>query len=404
MLTAFLLVWAMFPALDLMAADTRSRLQRNDKLERAILFSGHNLNTSLFLGMLDGVLDAGKAVDVIVASCGGAIGAAVVHAIPEPSERLEFVKSPEFHQYLRTIELNDVSLPEFLRRRSGIRRVAAGNSRKRAQILRREVLAEEARRPVPDVFEFALMKFEPRNVPDRFHVPIVRDGIRIVIVAARLEFSREDVGQLRPFTEPLFTETYFTDEHTARLLMGVPSFTASAYPLSAMAADTSVVSGVNLAHAVGASVADPIVVKPIEIEGQLYMTGAVNIDPVAVAKRLAHEVIARYPTPWDGFLEQPILMATFGFDGNAVRALVTGGEADYWIDVTDGDFPSLSPGGKFNLTANPARTIAFRSGVPEAHEDYVRIVEAQYRYGRARAKEAVANPGSKSHIRMPIEK
>lgn len=369
---------------------------------RAIVFSGESINTALFLGMLDAVIDAGKTVDVIIASCGGAIAAAIVSAVPERRERLPLLKSREFYGFLRGLELYDIGLPEFLSRAGKIKRTAKRIEKTRRKMLTPSGAGQTASRPVPDAYGFSLATFDVATIPLPLDKSMDSGTLPIVVVASRLEFDEDDVGESWPFAAPLFTEVFFTDPDTASMLSGLPSFAGTIYPLSAVSTDTDVVTGVALVPALRASIANPLMLTPVLIDGRYYMTGAINIDPNNVARHLADEVIARYPPPWGGFIDKPLLMVTFGFDSDEVRRAVLGTDVDHWIDMSDTAYPKLGPGAAFNATINPGRMIALRSRVPEQFEEYRQIVDAQYALGYARGKEAVANRGTRSHIRRPF--
>jgi hypothetical protein len=367
----------------------------------ALVVSGENINTPLFIGILDGLEAQGKKVDVIVASCGGSLAAALAQAVPDRDERLRFLTSREYHAKLLGIQMDDPSLFAFAKRLLAMRGQAS-QQRKRIP---------EGQRWVPDVFSYSLLHLDESflSLPElgggKNFSPTAK--YRAVIVAAQVLFPSADSGAFAPAEKKLFRETFFTDVDTASYLEGLPSFVGENDPASSLAPDTQVYTQLTLAEAARASITDPLLVNPPSLRGAYYLTGAVNIDPINVAKRLAREVVARYPTAYDSAIEQPALMAAFAFDGNAIREKALAQDVDYWVDGTAG-FPSMALGPQPNILGalkhfNPGRTYKFGSKVPATYEDFVKLVREQYEAGFRSAQEALrASRGDVSHIKKPL--
>jgi hypothetical protein len=275
---------------------------------------------------------------------------------------------------LRGLDLNDITLFEFFDQLQGLRTASSINMSKNSRV-----------RVMPrDTFNFSLLRIKHEFA--RVNLPFSARGPRAVIVAARMEMRPSEAGHSLPFERKLFTETYFTDPQTARLIQNVKSFTGMEFPQSAMNIETEVISDKSLEQAVRASIAEPLLTAPQRIDGQYYMGGAADLNPLDLARTLADEVIARSVTPFDERIAVPAIEATFGFNPNRVGARVTEVGVDRWIDVPEGTYPSLSPTAKFDLwgaliNLNPGRLVKLSSLVPGTYAEYVKVFDHQYRKG-----------------------
>src|SRR3989338_3547271 len=349
------------------------------RYQRALVFPGGGFQIAMFLGMVEEAELQGKKIDVVIGTCGGAIAAAIVNAFLSNEERKVFVQSEKFYRSLQSNKLEHTSI--FW----GLGRVIKNfwgllpfNDR------------------VPDVFNEVLLQ-----VPEHLDLPnlnkrFLPSGIRAVIVGSRMYFATEDVGSRRN-GEQLFQEVFFTDEETAQLLQGFQSAVGTGFAGSSVMRETDVVLGVFPVTAARASVADPYLVRPIKLNDYYYMTGAIDLYPLEVAHQLAGEVLMPFSYGLTPFVEQPAYYNAFRYNIFERLRQVTSGYATHWIDITDqsevADNYGFDPYPDFSASV-------LVSGLPDNHEEYVKMVQALWEHGKNRMREALqTEKNSKAHIR-----
>ncbi|MBY0470105.1 hypothetical protein K2X30_02980 [bacterium] len=391
--------------------------------KRAIVFAGNNLDTAEFLGIYDAAVDEGKAPDLIVASCGGSLAAMIIKAFPNRDERNAFMKSPTGYALYKTLANgNDLGVRDFISRKfyeidSFSRRnqnfFNNKNENTNAATLERTLEAEGQQityhqpwsRTVPNLFSKTAIDIaqdiSPAGARNRLNQRFTEgkggSDVSVVILGSRSHFGPQDIGKEVQANSPLFSEVHFTDEKTARYLKGSRAFAPSQFSGTAVADQVEVVTDATLAEAARASVSDPWLVAPLKKDGQYYFTGATNINPNNVAKKLASQVIGNYSTAFDDFLAQNVLYAAFGFDGNAVLKRQFVVPTTYSVDMTDKNsrgFPQVSPQWWKN------KNLEVKMGPPSTLSEFKEIFDVQYAAGKRLAKEALLQgPYYRGHIK-----
>ena len=168
---------------------------------------------------------------------------------------------------------------------------------------------------------------------------------------------------------------------------------------------TATLTNLTLSQAARISVSDPYYMNPVKIDGTYYLSGAIDLYPLEAAKLLGHEVTMGFARSFYTLTEQPATKSSFRYDNNARLRKVNDQEADYWIDLSDTSKMYARSG--FNPDVNilwgpisPFRaTIAL--GVPESYEEFVRMINEQWKFGKERAIEAFDRSAynDKTHIR-----
>ncbi len=365
---------------------------------RAMVFSGKSNNTALFLGMFDAATDAGQPPDVVIGSCGGSIGAALIHLDEDRTSRLDFLKSQDYYKQLRDLPITTMNGVEIWK------------------LLQREnTVARENRRPgqtfrtvLTDWFQVAFAQVG--NLFDhlsKFDVPFKNSGTHIVIISAQTLFPDPVDDQRFPAEKKLFREVFFADKAMLPLLQQLPSPVGKDFPESAVAFDTLAWTPSTVMQAIRASISDPLYIGPSHMDGETYFTGAIDLNPLPLAHILADAVITTYPSSFDALVETPIIQGVFDFNPNHLVAKSMQAGANAWVDFTDEAFPNLSPRGKLQLWASIQKMdlrsfLKIQSYIPRSYDEYVDAVEAQYRYGYVRTREALSRPpGDASHVRRP---
>jgi len=357
-----------------------------------LLFSGGSLDIHTLFGIYDAAVASGNPPDLLIATCGGALGAAIIRSIPDPAERAAFTASREFYDYMRKIRYTDLSLLDVY-----------SDLRKIAHLAVEQTDPASPHRVVPDAFfERSIMHPENRyhydEIDIRFDAP--RPGApEVVILANRLLYGREDVGKPVPPGTRLYVETVFCSERVARLLRAMPLRSAvnAAFPDSFIAPEVSYETEVPLGAAARHSYSDPYLVP---VDGP-YLTGAVNELTAYEITRLAREATIRYPPQWDR-IDGNLMKKFFGHDPWTATERYTSLYADRWVDTTDRDYKSLARNIGFAPTPRALATLGIRvtTNVPKLnHRRFLKLVEQQHEYGSGKYLQAAAAPrNSRDHI------
>jgi predicted acylesterase/phospholipase RssA len=337
-----------------------------------VVFPGGGFQIAMFLGMLEELERRGSRPDYLIGSCGGAVAAVIAKSFPSSPLRKQLIESNDFHRFLLEIDFHHNSLTEVLR--------VIGKSIWRT----RRPGSREASLPSNFLLDVPRDLFL-EGLAERFS----KDGPRVVIVTSKLN-SRG----------ALYQETYFTDPETAEKIRGMPSGVKLAGIQDSLVSPlTRVETEFSPAEAMRASIAGPHYISPLELNGHHFMTGAVNLYPIELAKRLGEFVIMPYSGRLDTLMESNIFKATFGFGKNFRHRVVTGQSASFWVDISDASRFYSS----YGMNPRPAlRSWKIRGAVPTDYEEYLRRVRALWEYGRSRMEEAMVAvaPGSKEHIRI----
>ena len=73
-------------------------LLQPQKYQQCMVLSGGGFRFGIYLGMYAAACDAGRAPGPVLASCGGAIAAAVIPTLPDPVDQKAWLASPEMHR------------------------------------------------------------------------------------------------------------------------------------------------------------------------------------------------------------------------------------------------------------------------------------------------------------------
>ena len=343
------------------------------KFHRCMVLAGGGFRFGAYLGMYAAACDAGKRPDVLLASCGGAIAAAIIHALPDDSSRRAWLCSTQMFDYCRQAR----STPHAALHRVLFRAAQRRFSAKFAPV-------------IPDIFTEYL--FEPPN----FALPLpsvvaYADQPALAIIGAKVLFTPIDVGKERG-GQKLFAETIFAHERVQQLLHSATPAVAEAQS-SAIAPQFCFESLSSLANSVLISTADVVYFPTAAHLGQRYSGGAIDLFPIEIARLLANEIIMELKGVLDQNFAQPAWRAIYGIDGNARIRQVQQTFADFWID-TRNIRQKLR-------TEQVQKRLEWRSGrialsPPKTHAEFIAQMQAQWRYGYQCGAAAFANPGVNS--------
>jgi predicted acylesterase/phospholipase RssA len=318
--------------------------------KRALIISGGGVSPGVALGIIQGLKDKGWNPDVIITTCGSSIASALLNVYPTNDAALEYAQSQEFQGTLRDIKVHTVNA-----------------LRMKKEFDRLEYAPDE----FPDLFGGDLLNFPETGkdfLPDvKFQA--TEGAPRFIMVAGKANFNPDsDIGDKR--TE-LYTETYFTDSETAKLLQGFKSPIKEAFPGSFLKSSTAVVTDRTVGEAARASISDPFLINPALLGSDYYFTGAIDLVPLKLAHELADEVISTTPNGFEDY-EENAVTAAFGFSQREATDLALRDQTVTFIDPYNVKKVSMDP--KNFL-------IWFHTGVPKIYSHFRNKIQKQYDFG-----------------------
>jgi predicted acylesterase/phospholipase RssA len=385
----------------------RPGLGQTKPFHRVLVLTGGGFKFLYEIGVYDALVDHGWKPDLIIATCGGAVAAAIIHGVPDRNERLALIQSPELLNGFRAF------------------RLTGGGFRDLERLIRKlshyKTGWETGSDVIPDLFSLTLFDNDSIALPfwQRPFSARSPDDPHVLIVGATLAFGPKDVGASRNGRK-LYHEAYFTDAEVAPYLEGFPSPIAQDYPESAVGPETFVFTQFTVGDAASISIRDPFLMKPVEYDGQYYAGGDVDLFPLELARRLGTQVVMTFNP---GFWGHEILGVgvTLGYDLNVRLRKVGHSEVDHWIDATRlgaGEFtldPRLKRGFpslfqlKDGLPRDQLLPFSRNSGNEKQQGHYVLTAEMEfmrrslvaYDKGYDRGVEAITEPapGSTGRIR-----
>lgn len=331
-----------------------------------MVMAGGGFRFGYYLGIYAALCETGRAPDLLLASCGGAIAAGTIQAFPDNAQRKAWLSSPAMYQFWLQLKSNE----------------QASISRALLAALKRRFFVKKAA-IIPDLFHDYL--FEVPEVLPWPEIPLVNSDLDVAIIAGKLLYGETEVGQPRG-SRKLFAETVFCSPRSAALLQGASS------PLSvdgdnAIAAQLIADTTMPMAQAMRASVSDMYYFRCHSYAGENYIGGVIDLFPIEVAKQLAEQVVMELKGPYDNFFSLPALRTVLGIDGNQRLRHVLQQSADLWVDTSDMTRALVENQiyKKVLWQKNKIKLI-----MPPSYEHYLKMIDAQWQYGYQRGISAKA--------------
>ena len=70
-----------------------------EKYQRCMVMAGGGFRFGIYLGMYAAACEAGRPPDLLLASCGGAMAAAIIHSLPDDRQRKAWLTSPQMYAF-----------------------------------------------------------------------------------------------------------------------------------------------------------------------------------------------------------------------------------------------------------------------------------------------------------------
>lgn len=284
--------------------------QQPERYQQALMLCGGGHQYPMLLGRYQALFDSGYRPDLLVATCGGSIIGHLIRAIDDPQQRLDWLSSEAMYRFW----LSQTAGP--------------GNKLHRLlpALLRRKILKNSSNHP-PDLESTWLFNFsapfptlpEPlANTPD------------ILVIGTQLNYNHSGLKQTH--SNAIFSEAVFCNERTASLVcantepsVSSPAVNAEWSKLqsapSAMARlskkianDLVIYQDVPPLISAQISVADCYYYAPVTYRDKQFIGGLMDLFPIELAQRCAHQVIAEKKADFDTLLASPAIKHVFGFD------------------------------------------------------------------------------------------
>ncbi len=349
-----------------------------------MVMAGGGFRFGIYLGMHAAACEAGQAPDLVLASCGGAIAAALIHNEPDPAQQRAWLASPEMYTFWSSI----APAP------------TATIGRILLDVAQRAIDTRAAPR-LPDLFNNYLHALpQLPALPQRAaSSPVAHPGPDVALIGSKLLYTAAEVGQRRG-QRKLFAQTVFCQARAAQLADGMPAPLGDAQwgntPVAPLVAtDTTMPLDV----AARISVSDMYYFACHPHGGTHYMGGVVDLFPIELAHRLAHRVVMEFKAPFDQLMSVPAWRAVLGTDANQRLRQVHAQQADVWIDTSD-IMQALDKPYMRNVLA--WRQNRVRLEPMPSYAELVQHMDDNWNYGYARGREAFARakPGSQKGMRL----
>jgi predicted acylesterase/phospholipase RssA len=144
-----------------------------------------------------------------------------------------------------------------------------------------------------------------------------------------------------------------------------------------------------MSQAVRVSITDPFYINPARIGKSYYWGGAVDLFPIETASELADEVLVNYPAGLYNAYEDLAISSVFGFAQSDRTQEAAKQNHVKWIDTS----------GTNKLAMDPTVIgFLFNTNIPKKYDDFMSLIDRQYKFGYQRGVEAVKLQKNKNNV------
>ncbi|MCB0393756.1 MAG: patatin-like phospholipase family protein, partial [Bdellovibrionales bacterium] len=247
--------------------------------EHALVLNGIGLDFGIHMGMIDALEDLGQKPDVLIGTCGGSVSAGIHQAFPDRNERLQFIASPEMHNFVTAPYEVSEDNPKM-------------GKLKYLKLAFKSFLRQwKLSNRVLNYFPYKMANLPQEAIPERVGGPIQgANGIKYITLAARTDLTPENIKGAKIKGQKYYDEVLFTDPETAPVLENYLSPIGLYFPESLVRTETIVKSDQPFSVAIRMGVSDPYVFEPGILDDGRYLTGSINLNPVELVKNKEKKV------------------------------------------------------------------------------------------------------------------
>lgn len=361
--------------------------QQTKPFSRVLVLSGGGLDTALYLGIIEGLAQKGWTPDLIIATCGSSIPAAILKAKGSLPAAKNFIEGESFRKLLQSVKVKrgnllDIAASIYLDDQNTI-----------PHLFGKPILSVPMHWPAePDLAKnFKFMSGGSAKTP------------ALAILAGHAYLGPHSVGAHVQGRKTM-REIVFTDPTTGWKMGQVlkTSFVGQQYPQSYIETSLEYKTDMPLFAAARASVADPYLIAPVpgpvDLGENYYLTGGIDLFPVDMAEVLGDQVIAVYGAPYSG-IEVRANQNAFVYDTQNRLQTMVKEKIFAWVDASDEDRWDE----KIGFDPQP-KILSLVNEVPKNPTDFTEKNEKQWQLGLQRASEALSVQSDvQAHIRNPLK-
>ncbi|MFP3597891.1 patatin-like phospholipase family protein [Chryseobacterium sp. SIMBA_029] len=334
----------------------------NEKLNRALIFSGGGTRLMIYLGIFAALEESGMKPEVLIASCGGAFAATVINAFPDTLSRKDYLTSEEYYRFVSQTTLT---------KHRKLYEIGLFSLKK---------LINNKNAPyIEDVFTRYLVEMNQNlaeDFPSLQHTQLSQE-IPTVIIGSELLFSPAETYQKRN-DKKLYQKIIFTDPQTAKRIRPEKVMIHSEnLQKSAIEIIPKLKTDVSMLEATRISISDMFYVAPALLHGTYFAGGAVDLIPVELARHLADQVIIEKKQSYSP-VEEAFVQAVLGYSGNKRLEEIEQQAPDLQIDTMN--IKQVLKGHYIKKSID-WKKFEIALSFPKSYKQFVEDQEKQWQYG-----------------------
>lgn len=342
------------------------------KYERAMIFSGGGTRFGIYGGIYSAFFEKNIHPDIIIGTCGGAMGSMIVSAFNIPEKIKEYMQSRELYDFICASKLT---------KEQKLCRIGF-NFLMRA-------LRNKNGKYIEDIFDKYIVDM-PEDLEK--YLPILTNNIElsipIAIIGTKLLFRKDKVGK-RNHGKRIYKKIIFSDENASNLIKeGLNSNEykkSSVFLNSLIESNIEVIDNISMLKASRISMSDMFYVRPVYYDGYYYLGGAIDLIPIEIAEIISKNIIVEKKQKYTD-IESLAVNSVFGYDPNERLSEIEKYYFEYIIDTTD--VPDILKGHYVTSKINWSK-FQVELSLPESYERFREDVNLQWLYGYERGMEAL---------------
>lgn len=343
-----------------------------DKYELAMIFSGGGSRFGIYGGIYSAFLEKNKCPDIIIGTCGGAMGALIVSAFGTPKKIKEYMQSNELYDFICSIKLTKEQKLYKIGSDFLIRALKNQNGKYIENIFDKYVVN------MPEDLE----KYLPTLAKN------IELSIPIAILGTKLLFGKDRVGR-KNHGKKIYKKTIFSDKNTSNLLrkkLDESDYKESnVFYRSLIESNIEVIDNISMLKASRISMSDMFYVRPIYNDNSYYLGGAVDLVPIEIAQMIAKDVTIEKKQKYTS-VESLAVNSVFGYNPNERLSEITEYCPKYIVDTTD--VPNILKSHYVTSKINWSK-FQVELNLPESYERFCEDVDFQWSYGYERGMKAL---------------